>query len=886
MTEANATRPPRFRDALLLAEDAEAIAALLKEERERRREANQAQPQGIRACRGLTEVCDQAIQRMLQLCMPQDPAARDEVRPKISVVATGGYGRRELCPFSDIDVTFVVGGEEDPDLDRTVRQMFLMVMETFGQRLGIKVGYGYRTLSDAAHLDHQTQTSLLDIRVITGSHGLAERRAAWDRHGGSLHLIEPEVREGPGGLRDLHLAEWLAAASFPSTRGDVWRQLVRMGAVSERDAEQMSAAREFLLLVRTWMHWHTNRSADLLLRERQEGLATALGFQDDDHASLVERFMERFYEHTENVSRVTGFMVDRCLTELLSLTPDLVCSGADLHPAFPWIQVATPRFLVDLGRHYQEHGLVPGYELRRMLAQHLASCPDLGADSVAAEGFVDLLRAPAPAPLTPAPAQPQREARFYLGEWDRGAPRERPTVYDTLKLMADLGGLQRLIPELGIAYRRVPFDQVHRHTIGAHSMDAVRSVDALRTTTEERLEQFRRAWSDVHAPELVYLAALLHDIGKLANQPGHAESGAEMVGQIGGRLRLPVDAISAVQTLVRHHLLMSETAQLRDLNHEKTIQDFTQIIDTPDLLNMLFLLTYADIEATGVMSAMKARFLEDLYFRAEAALATPAGARANSAVLDAERAQRFRSRISRRLAASNLTPEQIREHTAGMPVPYLLNTRPEQIAIHIRMVEALLNSGPAVEFETDIGPEITTIHLCSLDRPQPGLLSQVAGVLYAHDIEIHGAQVFTRNSSPRVALDTLWADYHGRSIPPLKRMELEQDLISSLGDGDVEALIHKLRRALPAPIPPLAVRVDNEAVDSQTLVEVQAQDQPALLYRVTRSMAALGWNIHSARISTRGDIARDVFYVTNQDGDKLEDDEAKLVEAFIGEFAR
>jgi [protein-PII] uridylyltransferase len=886
------TRPQSIRAAIQQAESAEALAGLLLDERRRLKELNQAQAQGTRACRALTETCDLVIQRLLALSLPREGPVREETRPKITIVATGGYGRRELCPYSDIDVAFVVAGEEDPALDATVRQMFLCLMETFSQRAGLKVGYAYRTLADAAQLDHQTQTALLDTRVVAGSHALAnqflqhvfrhiwpaafvrqkvaERRLISEKHGDTIYRIEPEVREGPGGLRDLHLAEWLAAASFPSTRGDVWRQLQRSGVVTRRDVQEVTAAREFLLTVRTWMHWAADRAADLMTRERQEGLAQALGFEDDPRASRVERFMEQYYAHAENVNRITGSVIDRCLSERLSLSDELFCSGNELLPAYPWVKVDSPQFLVEVCRYYQEHGLVPGHDLRRMIAEHIDTCPDVSADAEAAASFVRLLQAP-PRPITPYPSPVQ--------QWVEIA--ESPGVFNTLSLMADLGILQRLIPEIGEAYRRVPFDQVHRHTIGYHSLQVVRSLEELRVAEEPNLQEFHRIWTDVQAPELLFLAALLHDIGKLAPTPDHSSAGAGIAQEICGRLRLDPSATARVENLVRHHLLMSETAQLRDLTLEKTIQDFTRVIDSLDLLNMLLLLTYADMEATGVLSPMKVRFLEDLYYASEPVVSDEGAA----FVPQADRARRFRSRLSRQLSATNLTPEQIREHTEGMPVSYLLNTRPEQIALHIRMVEMLRNNGPVVEFDSEPAHDVTTIHVCTLERPEPGLLSQIAGVLYAHEIAVHGAQVFTRLGDPLIALDTLWADYHGRSIPPFKRLHVEQDLVSTLKSGDVQSVISRYRKQLPPAIPPRRVRIDNGIAESHTVVEIEAEDQPALLYRITRAMAALGWDIHSARISTVGERARDAFYVTGPEDQKLEDEEASLA-AFLVEFSK
>ncbi len=894
---------------------AEELAILLRQERHRQRDANHRQPSGMRACRALSDATDLMLQRLFALALPEHAEQRESVRRQMAVVATGGYGRRELCPHSDVDVTFVVAEEEDAALDATVRRMFHFVMELFTQRSGLKVGYAYRTLGDADSLDHQTQTSLLDSRVVVGSHPLGtqfatevlrqiwpgafirqkveERRRISEKHGGTLYRIEPEIREGPGGLRDMHLAEWLATVAFPTARGDVWRQLQRLGLVTREDAQGAAAARDFLLTVRNWMHWQTDRTSNILVRERQEHLAEALQFQDDDGASRVERFMEQYYAHAESIARVAGFVADRCLAERLNLTDELVCHGSELQAAFPWVEVHSPRFLVDLGRHFQEHGLLPGYELRRMIAQNLAACPELSGDAEAADDFLGLLRTqPGPVPV-----------RAVLGGY--AAPKslrretERPIVYETLALLAELGVLQRLIPELGVAYRRVPFDQVHRHTIGFHTLETVRALAELRYTEEDHLAELRRIVAEIDKPEVLYFAALLHDVGKVATAnpgeqgaPGHSIAGAIMARDICERLQLEPQAAAKVVLLVEHHLLMSETAQLRDLTQDKTIQDFSAVIGSADLLSMLLLLTYSDMHATGVLSPMKVRFLLDLYFRAEPLVTTQGGMRSTAGGTVAgnpDRERRFRSRLSRQLTGPDLTPEQVRDHTEGMPVSYLLNSSPAQISLHIRMVETMRQQAqpmPVVEFDQELGTGVSTIHLCTLERPQPGLLSQIAGVLYAHDIAVHGAQVFTRTSPPAVALDALWVDYHGRAVPLPKRQELERDLIEALTHDSVEALIASRRRDLPRAIPPKRVALDNEAAEVHTVLEIEGDDQPGFLYRITRTLARLEWNIHSARITTVGGRARDAFYVTSPQGGKLLEDEPALVEAFLAEFVK
>ena len=845
------------------------LAELYLAERERIRESNQERPRGQRTSQALTAAADHVIHRLIELAAPEDPALREEFH--LAVAATGSYGRQELCPHSDIDVAFIAADELSSDLDEAVRRLFLGLMEVFSHHVGQRVGYGYRTLADAETLDHQTQSALLDARFLGGDRSLFEdfveavRRHIWpgayvrrkiseraesiQSNEATLYQIEPDVREGIGGLRDLHLAQWLATVALPSTRGDVWRQLVRLGVISRNNARRVAECREFLLCVRNWMHFEAGRHADILVRDRQERLAVALGFEDDERASRVERFMEQYYSLAVSANRIKDFVVERCLQERLGLSAQLACVGNDLYRADPDVNIASPAFLIDLFEQYQEHGLRPGPTMARLLEGGLGRCPPFSSDPQSAHHFVRLIRAPA-------------------------------GVHDTLSEMARVGALQKLLPPMAEAFIRVPMDMVHLHTIGYHSLEVVRALDNLRLSTKPQDDVMRQIWNGIDAPEELFLAALLHDVGKLERQSDHATTGASVAREVCQGLGMDKSSTERVATLVEHHMLMSETAQYRDLGLSDTMQQFVSVVDTPQLLRMLALLTVADMAATGILTDLKQGFVQELYERADALLESPA------ASTDSERAQRYGRRLARRLSGGRLTAEQIERYVSGMPVAYVLNTPPDLVALHIQMMEALQAGDPSVEIRPDERVGLTAVHLCTWEDPEPGLLARIAGTLYAHDVFVHGAQVATRSGEREVVLDSLWVDYQGRGVPPYKRVELEQDLLEVLRGADVEKILERHHRTLTEAIVPERITFNNELSDRHTVLELTTVDQPGLLYRIARAVARLGWDIHSARIGTVGDRAKDALYLTTVDGQKLTERNRVLRERFLGEFMR
>jgi [protein-PII] uridylyltransferase len=325
-----------------------------------------------------------------------------------------------------------------------------------------------------------------------------------------------------------------------------------------------------------------------------------------------------------------------------------------------------------------------------------------------------------------------------------------------------------------------------------------------------------------------------------------------------------------VQYLVQNHVVMGQTARLRDLNDQSTVDEFTRTVPSPELLDMLYLLTAADLASVGQSNwnEVQMRFLRELYHRAGTALR-----RKGTSTVDIER---HRSRLTRELSLTNLPEAEVEEHCRAMPASYLLNTSPDDLAAHILLVRQARSGSPIVSAKDDPTGRLTEITVCVLDDPKPGLLAKIAGAFHALGVDIHAAQVFTRESTDRIAIDTLYVDADQHPLPELKRLQAKSELEALLaGKTDLCSLFRRFGRKPGGCVYSPYIQVMSHVSDRHSVVQVEADDQVGLLYLLTSCISSLGWNIHSARINTWGNKAQDAFYVTDGRGYKLDPDMAR-----------
>mgnify|MGYP001770773743 CR=1 FL=1 len=783
-----------------------------------------------------------------------------------AVVAIGGYGRRELCFCSDIDLLLLHTGRRATLTRQLVEQLLRLLWDA-----GLTVGHSFHTISEALHAareDPHLQTALFSARSVAGNltlfNGLEaalevererrradimnivreERQQRRRQHGAEILIREPHLKEGCGGLRDLHSALWAAWLLRGCRSLD---EAAACGLLSEAEGRKIARAREFLLRTRCEAHLLGGRRADRLNFELQPELAARLGYRADARLTAAEKFMRDYYRHTANISR----FCDRML-------------AAKQESArarwFPWRRAGAKLFVKDGVLRFDG-------DLGQELRSRPMFCFDIFAR--AAEMGVGLSAAVAEelernlSLFDRRFRQSPEAARAFLR-----VLRQPGRVAPALRLMRDVGFLGRYLPEFERINSLIQHDLYHHYTIDEHTLKAIEALDQLCASRDEQRAPWRNVFDQIEDIGLLYLAVLLHDLGK-GQGKGHAARGARMAARICRRLHFDATSSAKVTLLVKHHLLMAHLAQRRDLSDPQVISRFASQVASLDALNMLLLLTYADLSgvAPGVWSDWKGRLLWELYTRARQALTGESLTGTPSEKL------RRKERVVE-LLQGTIAPSEIERHFALLPERYALAFDAQAIALHLRLISAMGDSWQCAW--CPLGCDATELVVCARDRH--ALFADIAGTLTANGIEILSAELHTREDGVVVDQFVLREIATHQAVDERRREKIERELEAAIaGKLDVAALVERWRerhaprrrpaRAERSPTP--HVRCDGEAAQAYTVLEVCVADEPGLAYRIARIVAGLGVEIVCARVSTEKHYALDVFYVTDEDGKKL-----------------
>lgn len=766
--------------------DAESLAPFV-ERRDELLGDLRANPRGLAWCDTHTAWADELILHLYRdaISLVDDP-------PVLSVVATGGYGRRELCPWSDIDLTLVPEEERDPRLESVVRRLFRALHLAFAKTLKIKVGYSYRLISDAPGLDGDTRTGLLDARLVAGAREpldrlmreywqsfpvapflldkIDERRHQISRTSDSPHCVEPDLKSGAGGLRSFQAANWMGAA--------IGERMSRPGP--EYDHVQK---------VRNLLHLVARRDHNLLNRSRRAEVAAVLQQDPLQMGSELAEAMSQLDDQYQ-------VALEKIREARFSLSPGVVALRGEA-------RIASDASLSDA-------------------ALGIAHASDLDLDIAA------IAAAPPAHRVGP-------EALVALGKGER-----------TLRNLDRCGLLDALIPELAECRYLMPNDQSHRYTVFEHSMQVVRNLDEVPPGS-----LFESIRASLREPNVIYLVALLHDVGKRYPSKDHSIIGAEIAEEVCERWGLPSDTKDLVVWLIREHLRMSLFIRMRDVMLPETVNEFARIVQNQERLDHLTLLTWADTLAVDPAHWTQAQdtFCKELYERTSAALTESEGTEPDPKV--------HRSRFRKQLEKEEVSEEELEAFLQSLPAHYVLSTEPDLVRDHYRFAKKAEEGEPTVEMFDDPATGATEITVVSKDSP--GTLNRILGVMYAHDISLIGIRATTTRSEPAIALDRFTATFGNKTVPRATARAFAKSLVQVLkGEDTAENVLKRKEKD-----PDRGQKVFSYRFYEGTpgIIEIRAPRGRGMPYRISRLITANGWNIIGARVGQWAGNGAAAFYV-------------------------
>jgi [protein-PII] uridylyltransferase len=836
-------------------------------------------------------VLGQANARFLDACFRLlfEGAKRREGMPRgVALAAVGSFGRGAVALRSDADVVLLVDSDTGEHRATAFAEALLYPLWD----AGLQVGHQILSAADAlplARTDLPTATALLDLRRLAGDEHLlkelvsaateglfteseigtfidrleAESTARHERFGGSVYLLEPDVKSGPGGMRDLDGARWAARARYrvgerPSDAPlGVWGELVQLGVLVAREAEELAGAEGFMWRVRNRLHARAARKSDRLGFEEQEALGIAMGY-GDDRAQAAERLMQSFYLYARTTTRARASLFNRLRPARRRARPPRTFDlGGGVQQFDGHVTIAETTHLQDdpalAMRTFAEcvkRGLpiLPfAREAITVAAHDEAWCARLRASPEAAATFVDLVCSVPEAPMPRG---------SIVGE------------------LHDAGLLLAMVPELLPATGRVHHDVYHVYTVDVHSIAALDRLRQLaRGELGTELPLASRLAAEITWPRPLFLATLLHDIGKGSSRVGpprdHSIVGAELLGSILPRLGFEADEVAEATALVRDHLLMYQVATRRDLQDKAIVEEFVARVRGRERLRNLYLLTVSDVGTTspGALTSWKARMLEELYFAAEAHLA------GRGALAEAEHLARVLDTVRASWVGSRSFLEGL---IAALPERFFLTSDPDSIIEQARVVEARGERASNVARVPSRHPDAAAICIVADDRP--GLLAAIAAVITSNWLEILTAEVFSHPvGAEREALDLFWVrDRDGgiegvdRAMPRVAR-DLEEVCSGRVAAADLlrSRLGSSPWRERAVPAVETEVLFDDRSSSRHTIIEVFARDRPGLLHDLAHAIYELGLSIALSKISTEGTRVADVFYVREEDGTKV-----------------
>jgi len=854
-----------------------ALAQLLKAEHAQARAAVEAKllrdRQGRACAEALCQIQDDIIRLLFEAASKH--LHRSDVpseAERMTVIATGGYGRGLMAPGSDIDLLFLLPYKQTAWGESITESMLYCLWD-----MGLKVGHATRSVTESirqARADMTIRTACLESRYLIGDRALfdemikrfdeevvrgtasefvaaklSEREERHRRSGQSRYLVEPNVKDGKGGLRDLHTLFWIVKYVY---RVRDIKELVKLGVFDQREYKTFQRCEDFLWSVRGNLHFVTKRAEERLSFDLQREIAVRLGYTEHPGLKDVERFMKHYFLIAKEVGDLTAIICSELEDAQAKAAPVLSRMMAKLRPA-PRRRLGDSDFLVDNNRiniaapDVFNTDPVNLIRIFRLAQKHnLAFHPDAMR---AATRALDLIK------------QGLRENpdanKLFL---------EILTSDDAeivLRRMNETGVLGKFIPAFGKIVSMMQFNMYHHYTVDEHLL---RCIGTLSKVERGEIEELALATQLIRTirPEhraVLYMAVLLHDIAK-GRPEDHSAGGARLARRLCPRLGFSAAQTDLVAWLVQEHLVMSTIAQSRDLSDRKTIEKFAAAVETLDRMKLLTILTIADISAVGpgVWNGWKAQLMRTLYYETEPVL--------TGGYSEVDRGKRIESAIAEfRRAMDGWSATELDSYIARHYPAYWLKVDLDRKLRHARFIQASEKTGETLSIHVGFDESRGVTELTILAPDHPWLLSAIAGACASAGANIVDAQIYTTTDGRALDTITISREYD-REDDEARRATRIGEVIEQALAGDVRLTEMVSARASAKPrtkafsIEP-EVTLNNTWSDKYTVIEISCLDRPGLLYRLTAAISKLNLNIASAHVSTFGERVRDVFYITD-----------------------